>query len=274
MSDQGQSVIKKSVLEIKKKVPSVSDMGVQSEQQTLQRNCESGISSHSEDSDSEVELAELEKEKLAALQEIKKTEKQIYLLDDDAECKQKKCKALELQNQAIYIENIRLKMNIEEEEENVAKLLSENNVYRKKMATHRELIAVVENKLPFMIELAEKKETVKKLREKKQELAADLQNPEGNLIKQVQAEIAVIKVQIATTKEAIADQVTLLSKEHDVHNKLQKEIEMQNKRCEAILKRLHSQLNKAQSKKRQWNWDIQQMEKTVAYMKKCLGMKD
>ncbi|KAJ7426598.1 hypothetical protein WISP_14496 [Willisornis vidua] len=51
-----------------------------------------------------------------------------------------------------------------------------------------------------------------------------------------------------------------------------KEGSVQNKRYDAILKRLHCQLNKVHSNKRQWHWNIQQLEKKAAELRKCLGV--
>uniref|UniRef100_A0A674J9W5 Coiled-coil domain containing 122 n=1 Tax=Terrapene triunguis TaxID=2587831 RepID=A0A674J9W5_9SAUR len=46
------------------------------------------------------------------------------------------------------------------------------------------------------------------------------------------------------------------------------QLQVQNKRSDAILKRLHCQLNKLQSNRRQWHWNIQQMEKKAAELRK------
>ncbi|CAN8196096.1 unnamed protein product [Coccothraustes coccothraustes] len=50
------------------------------------------------------------------------------------------------------------------------------------------------------------------------------------------------------------------------------QLQVQNKRYDAILKRLHCQLNKVHSNKRQWHWNIQQLEKKAAELRKCLGV--
>ncbi|XP_015339516.1 coiled-coil domain-containing protein 122-like [Marmota marmota marmota] len=51
-------------------------------------------------------------------------------------------------------------------------------------------------------------------------------------------------------------------------------LQVQHKRYYAILKRLHCQVNKLQSNRRQWQWNIQQLEKTAAELRKCVGMKE
>ncbi|OBS57163.1 hypothetical protein A6R68_11711, partial [Neotoma lepida] len=49
---------------------------------------------------------------------------------------------------------------------------------------------------------------------------------------------------------------------------------VQHKRYDAILKRLHCQVNKIQLNRRKWHWNIQQLEKTAAELKKRLGVKE
>lgn len=49
--------------------------------------------------------------------------------------------------------------------------------------------------------------------------------------------------------------------------------QVQKKRYDAILKRLHSQLNKAQLNRRQYQWNIAQMEKTAAGLRESLSKK-
>ncbi|XP_032352001.1 coiled-coil domain-containing protein 122 isoform X3 [Camelus ferus] len=148
------------------------------------------------------------------------------------------------------------------------------NEYYGKMKTHKDSLREVESKWSFMTELDEKRELVKKLKIMKEELRQDLQNPKGNVMKQLQEDIAKLKDKIITVKESIIEKTCFLEEEKKTHEKLRKEIEVQHKRYGAILKRLHCQVNKLQSNRRQWQWNIQQLEKTAAELRKCIGMKD
>uniref|UniRef100_A0A8C0DTB6 Coiled-coil domain containing 122 n=1 Tax=Balaenoptera musculus TaxID=9771 RepID=A0A8C0DTB6_BALMU len=87
-------------------------------------------------------------------------------------------------------------------------------------------------------------------------------------------DITNLKDKIITVKESIIEKTCFLEEEKKTHEKLRKEIEVQHKRYGAILKRLHCQVNKLQSKRRQWQWNIQQLEKTAAELRKCIGTKD
>ncbi|NWX40145.1 CC122 protein, partial [Steatornis caripensis] len=220
----------------------------------------------------QAKFQELEKEMESILLEMKMTEREIYLQDDAIEVTKYHCENLEAQVRALYSENLRLRHDAETVQEEFEMTFARNNEYREKIKAHKHLFWEIENKMPVMIELAEKKAVVKGLKMKKDELMCDLQNPEGSVIKQVQEEITLLKKEITTLKEFINKKTGVLEEEKKMHAKLSKEIEVQNKRYDAILKRLHCQLNKVHSNKRQWHWNIQQLEKKAAELRKCLGV--
>ncbi|XP_068785857.1 coiled-coil domain-containing protein 122 [Struthio camelus] len=220
----------------------------------------------------QAEFRELEKEMESILLETKTTERKIYQQDDAIEMTKYHCENLEAQVRALYSENIKLRLDAETVQEEFEMTFARNNEYREKIKAHKHLFWEVESKMPVMIELAEKQAVVKELKTKKEELMHDLQNPEGSVIKQVQEEITFLKREITEVKEFINKKTDLLEEEKILHAKLRKEIEVQNKRCDAILKRLHCQLNKLHSNKRQWHWNIQQMERKAAELRKCLGV--
>ncbi|XP_027633023.2 coiled-coil domain-containing protein 122 [Falco peregrinus] len=220
----------------------------------------------------QAKFQELEKEMDSILSETKTTEREIYLQDDAIEVTKYHCENLEAEVRALYSENVKLKCDAETVQEEFEVTSARNNVYREKIKAHKHLFWEMESKMPIMIELAKKKAVVQELKTKKEELILDLQNPEGSVIKQVQEEITLLKREITTLKEFINKKMDFLEEEKKTHAKLRKEIEVQNKRYDAILKRLHCQLNKLRSNKRQWHWNIQQLEKKAAELRKCLGV--
>ncbi|NXK86374.1 CC122 protein, partial [Formicarius rufipectus] len=220
----------------------------------------------------QTKVQELEKEINSILLEAKTTERGIHLQDDAIEVTKYHCENLEAQVRTLYSENLKLRCDAETVQEEFEMILARNNEYREKIKNHKHLFWVMENKMPVMIELAKKKAVVEELKAKKKELTRDLQNPEGSAIKQVQEEITLLKSEITTFKEFISKKTDILEEEKKKHAKLRKEIEVQNKRYDAILKRLHCQLNKIHSSKRQWHWNIQQLEKKAAELRKCLGV--
>ncbi|XP_074799942.1 coiled-coil domain-containing protein 122 [Natator depressus] len=219
----------------------------------------------------QAELQELEKQMESALLETKVTERQIYQQDDDIETTKYHCESLESQVRSLYAEKIRLKLDTEAAQEEFEMMLARNSAYHEKIMAHKEHYWEAESKMPVMLELAKKRDMVKELKTKKEELMNDLQNPEGQVIKQVQEEITHLIKEVTMVKESIDEKKKLLEEEKKVHVKLRKEIEVQNKRGDAILKRLHCQLNKLQSNRRQWHWHIQQMEKKAAELRKSVG---
>ncbi|XP_006915017.1 coiled-coil domain-containing protein 122 isoform X1 [Pteropus alecto] len=220
------------------------------------------------------ELHELEKQIASVSAETKETERQIHQQDAAMENSKLQCENLETQIKALHTENVKLKFDIEAAQEEFEEHMIRYNEYYAKIKAHKDSLGEEERKHSFMIELHEKRDLVKKLKTMKEELRQDLQNPEGNRMKQVQDDITMLKNKIITVKESIIEKTCFLEKEKKIHEKLRKEIEVQHKRYGAILKRLHCQVNKLQSHRRQWQWNIQQLEKTAAELRRCIAMKE
>ncbi|MCJ8729256.1 hypothetical protein PDJAM_G00104050 [Pangasius djambal] len=139
------------------------------------------------------------------------------------------------------------------------------------MESYKMSISAMESHATIHKELTEKREEVKRLKEYREELKVELQNPEGNAIRQSQKETDNFKAQIHNTKELIRRKGILLEKEKKNHSQLRKDIAIHNRRCEAIVKWLCCQLDKAQSNHGELSSDIFHMEKEVEHLKKQLG---
>ncbi|KAI4565100.1 hypothetical protein MJT46_009443 [Ovis ammon polii x Ovis aries] len=187
------------------------------------------------------ELHELETQIASVSAETKETERQIYQQDAAIQNTRLQCGDLENQIKSLHAENVKLKSDIETAQENFEEQMIRYNEYYAKIKAHKDSLREVENKWSFMTELNEKRDLVKKLKTMKEELKLDLQNPEGNLMRQAQEDITKLKDEIATVEESISEQTCFLQEEIKTHEKLRKEIEVQHKRYGAILKRLHCQ---------------------------------
>ncbi|XP_034859218.1 coiled-coil domain-containing protein 122 isoform X1 [Mirounga angustirostris] len=220
------------------------------------------------------ELHKLEKQIASVSAETKETERQIYQQDAAIEHAKLQCGNLETQIKSLHTENVKLKFDIEAAQEDFEEHMIRYNEYYAKIKEHKDSLGEVESKWSFMTALHEKRDLVKKLKTTKEELMQNLQNPDGNRIKEIQEDITKLKDKIITVKESITEKTCFLEEEKKTHEKLRKEIEVQHKRYGAILKRLHCQVNKLQSNKRQWQWNIHQLEKTAAELRKRIGMKD
>nr|XP_033699440.1 coiled-coil domain-containing protein 122 isoform X1 [Tursiops truncatus]XP_033699444.1 coiled-coil domain-containing protein 122 isoform X1 [Tursiops truncatus] len=220
------------------------------------------------------ELHELKTQIASVSAETKETERQIYQQDAAIQTTKLQCGNLENQIKSLHTENVKLKFDIEAAQEDFEEQMIRYNEYYAKIKAHKDSLREVESKWSFMTELNEKRDLVKKLKTMKEELMQHLQNPEGNLMKQVQEDIINLKDKIITVKESIIEKTCFLEEEKKTHEKLRKEIEVQHKRYGAILKRLHCQVNKLQSDRRQWQWNIQQLQKTAAELRKCIGTED
>lgn len=219
------------------------------------------------------ELHELEKQIASVCAETKETERQIYQQDAAIEKSKLQCANLETQIQSLHADNVKLKFDIERAQEEFEERMIRYNDYYAKIKVHEDSLREEEGKWSLMAELQEKRDLVNKLKTMKEELRQDLQNPEGNRIKQVQDDITKLKNNIITLKESIIEKACFLEEEKKNHEKLRKEIEVQHKRYGAILKRLHCQVNKLQSNRRQGQWNIQQLENTAAELRKRIAMR-
>ncbi|XP_053312001.1 coiled-coil domain-containing protein 122 [Spea bombifrons] len=212
----------------------------------------------------QTKLYELEAELKSVLWDTKAVEKQMCYEEDTMENIMHLCGILESQNYSICAENIKLKLALETQREDFEAIVSRNTDYRKRIANKIKHFDEEENKLPVMIELIKKRNEIRILKQKKEQMMGSLHNPESTAIKQVQEEIECLRERINNLKQSIAAKHEAYEKEREIHAALRKEIEVHKKRYDAILKRLHCQLNKAQLKRRQYQWDIERMEKIAA----------
>ncbi|XP_041696763.1 coiled-coil domain-containing protein 122 isoform X3 [Coregonus clupeaformis] len=176
-------------------------------------------------------LSDIEKKGKEAEVELKSKVRQILILEGEMEHLQRHMQDLGLRSITAYNENTELRLLIEEEEDNSRCMLAGYNTYRNKMEGHRAAVLQAESQTRAHRELVEKRALVRVLTERREELRADLENPEGNAVKQAQ---------------------------------------IQNRRYDAIVKRLHCQLMKAQSGHRQLSDDIYHMEREIQDLKRHL----
>lgn len=91
---------------------------------------------------------------------------------------------------------MKLQLQIQEQEERQQSTLALYNTYRTKMEDHRMAVAEAESQTPIYKELMEAREHVKQLREKRDALMIDLQNPEGKAARQAQVGVMMICPQL------------------------------------------------------------------------------
>ncbi|XP_028734307.1 coiled-coil domain-containing protein 122 isoform X3 [Peromyscus leucopus] len=183
----------------------------------------------------QIELHDLEKQIAAIAAEAKETEKQMHQQDAAMENSKLHCGLLETQIESLYSESVKLKFDTETAQEQFEEQMIKYNAYYAKIKAYKDSLGETESKCSFMTELYEKRELIKNLKTMKEDLREDLQNPQGRCATQIQ---------------------------------------VQHKRNDAILKRLHCQVNKIQLNRRKWQWNIQQLEKTAAELKKRLGVEE
>ncbi|XP_063289625.1 coiled-coil domain-containing protein 122 [Pelobates fuscus] len=218
----------------------------------------------------QTKLNALEIELKSVLLETKAVEKQICQEENTIENTMHLCGSLENLNYAVCAENVRLKMALETQKEDFQAIVSRNNKYRERIADHIKGFSEVENSLPVMIELIKQRDATRILKMQKEKLVRDLHDPKNSGIKQIQEETEELNEKLKEIKQLITAKRELYEKETATHAALKKEIEVQRKRYNAILKRLHCQLQKAQLSRRQYQWNIEQMQKTVTDLRENL----
>ncbi|XP_051016813.1 coiled-coil domain-containing protein 122 isoform X1 [Acomys russatus] len=182
------------------------------------------------------------------------------------------CGLLEAQTESLYSESVKLKFDTETAQEKFEEQMIKYNSYYEKIKAYKDNLEEIKSQL--MTKLCEKRDLIKNLKSKKEDLTENLQNSQGNQTIHIQEDISKIKNKIMTVKNSIIEKTHFLEEEKKTHEKLRKEIEVQHKRYDAILKRLHCQVNKIQLNRRKWQWNIQQLEKTAAELKKRIGVKE
>ncbi|XP_062852848.1 coiled-coil domain-containing protein 122-like [Trichomycterus rosablanca] len=220
----------------------------------------------------QVKLSELVKSFEAVASNIKVKQRQINSFTNEIERAYSQNERQQNNIQAILMENMKLKHNIEEQLESLHLAVAMYNTYCNKIKSFKMAILALESQTAVQKELMVKRNEVKRLKKHQEELRVELQNPNGITAQKAQKEIDDIKTQIHHTQELIKGERMLLEKERETHSQLQRDITIRNRRCEAIVKRLRCQLNKAQSKFQQLNSDIFNMEKEVERLKKLLEL--
>ncbi|CAJ1086774.1 coiled-coil domain-containing protein 122 [Xyrichtys novacula] len=167
-------------------------------------------------------------------------------------------------------DNSNLQMDIREEVEKARRAQELYSAYRKKMEGHRAAVRHAESQTEAHKELEEKREVVRTLMKKKEELRADLENPNGITVQMAQREINALYEEISAMKKTAEEKRKKLHQELELHSQIEKEIEIQNKRFEAIVKRLHCQMSRAQAVQRQLSTDIYHLERQLDELKRQL----
>ncbi|XP_060923253.1 coiled-coil domain-containing protein 122-like [Limanda limanda] len=213
-------------------------------------------------------LSDVEKKAEMAEQELRSKVRDSLVLEGNVEHLQRQTKVLQDRCVSINKENTQLHVRICEEEENACTTLAGFDTYRQKMEGHAAAVLRVASQTEAFKELEEKRALVRRLTQKKEELREDLESSNGNTAHLAKGEIKALKGEVYLMRQIVAEQRERLQKEFETHTRMKKDIEIQNRRYEAIVKRLHCQLSRAQSAHRQMCDDIYHMERQLAELKK------
>ncbi|XP_037617718.1 coiled-coil domain-containing protein 122-like isoform X1 [Sebastes umbrosus] len=212
-------------------------------------------------------LSEVEEKGEVAEQELRSKVREFLMLEGEMEHLERQAKVLHDRCTSIGKENTELQIGIIDEEENARMALANFNTYRNKMECHRAAVLHAASQTEAHKELEEKRMLVRMLTQKKEELREDLGNPNGNTVQMAKSERNALKIEFSVMKETVAKKREQLQKQFATHTQIKKDIEIQNRRYEAIVKRLHCQLSRAQAAHRQMSEDVYHMERELAELK-------
>lgn len=117
-----------------------------------------------------------------AEQELRSKVREILLLQGEMEYLEQRIEVLHDRCAVVVAENAELQVRIGEEEEYAHMALAGFSAYRNKMEGHRAAVLRAASQTDVHKELEEKRALVSMLRQKKEELKQDLENPNGNAV--------------------------------------------------------------------------------------------
>ncbi|KAM9831009.1 coiled-coil domain-containing protein 122 [Syngnathus typhle] len=217
----------------------------------------------------QVTLLDVQKKSDEAEKKLKRTARDLLIMEDDMIHLEQKMQAGRDQCVSITVENTKLLEQINEGEEKACMQRAQFDLYRKKMEDHRQAVLRVVGQTDTC---EEKRTLVQKLRKAKEELKEDLKNPHGVNVQSAKREIAALRVEIEEMMKNILQKRESLQKELETHAQIKQDIEGQTKRFDAISKHLHCQISKTQAARRLMSRDINHMERRKAELQKQLGL--
>ncbi|KAJ3588817.1 hypothetical protein NHX12_009671 [Muraenolepis orangiensis] len=203
----------------------------------------------------------LERAKLA----LRAIERQMLVQEDDLD--RGYCHARELWSCCLtaHKHTAATRLRVDEEEEDARGALAGYDEYRNKMERHRAATALAESQTESHKVLEAQRRRVSALNRRKEELRRDLENPNGKAVQE--AKVA-LETHIFTTKMGAGGGGGGGCVEVDLRCSFWNK---GSRRFEAILKRLHGQLNKAQANHRHLSEDIRHMQRQVSEFRRQLN---
>ncbi|RVE75242.1 hypothetical protein OJAV_G00015120 [Oryzias javanicus] len=212
-------------------------------------------------------LLHLEKKCDAAEQELSSREREILILEGEAVHLNRQATALYERSESVNREITELQIQICNEEENAHLAVARFNSYRNKMECHREAVFSAARRTEVQEEFKRRKEMIRNLREKRDQLKEDLKDPNGNVVLMAKKEADALRREVSERRTTAAEMREHLEREQETHENLKKDIEIQNRRHEAIVKRLRCQLSRAQAIHRHMSGEILHLQNHLTKMR-------
>ncbi|XP_026109651.1 coiled-coil domain-containing protein 122-like [Carassius auratus] len=205
-------------------------------------------------------LLQLDRSCESVCSQVKLKEKMLTALQCDVEQLQRSVLRLDAQIHSVLLENLELRNCTEEHQERRRSQQTEFSSHRSRMRDYRTAVCLQDSRAHLHQELQQKQQEASGLRHTLDELKTDLQKPDASAVRQTQKDIDLLQASIRAARQTVLERKAHLENQQRTQTQLRREIEIQERRCEAILKRLRSQLKKAQSGHRQLRSDITHLQ--------------
>nr|XP_057907940.1 coiled-coil domain-containing protein 122 [Doryrhamphus excisus] len=219
----------------------------------------------------QVTLADLQKTGDEAEKKLRCEVAKVLFLENEMMHLKQEMQARHDQCAAIRADNTKLLEQISEAEEKACTSQTQFDIYRTKMNDHRLAILHAAGLSLVCKELEERKALVQRLRKAKEELKEDVKNPQGSTVLTAKREVDALKEEIAAMKKTISERRENLQKELQTHAEIKKDIEIQNKRFEAMVKYFRRQLSRARAFHGQMSTEIADLKRQIAELKRKVG---
>lgn len=141
-------------------------------------------------------VSETERNAEAAEQQLRSHLREILILEAEMEILEQEMKVLQGRCASISVENTRLQAEIREEEDVAQVALEGFGTYRKKMEAHRVAVMQASSRTDEHRALEERRASVRRLTQERDELREDLGNPRGNTAQRAKVEEVDQKVMV------------------------------------------------------------------------------
>ncbi|XP_021333012.3 coiled-coil domain-containing protein 122 [Danio rerio] len=211
-------------------------------------------------------LEVMERSRESVCSQVRLKQKMLTALHCDAETLQCSIMQLQVQTQSAAMQNLQLRAQMQDQQEQRRSQLQEFSSYRSRLQAFRCAVSPQQSPAHVCEELQMKMQEIRRLTHTLEEMKRQHADSRSGL--HTQEDIEFLKTRINEARQTMKDSRAHLDNEKHTHTQLRREIEIQRRRCEAIQKRLRCQLKKTQSSQRRLRSDVTHMQKQLEELRR------